>query len=84
MKNYLNIVNAEYLNDYIVRLTFADNTVKDINFSNFLLTHSHPQYNRFRNLKNFRKFQLKNGNIVWGKNADLCFHEEELYNGVNP
>jgi len=82
MKNYLNIINAEYLCDYKVRLTFADNTVQEVNFGNFLLTHTHPQHNRFKDLKNFKKFRLKNGNIVWGKNADLSFHEEELYKGI--
>ena len=84
MKNYLNIVNAEYLYDYKVRITFADHTVRDINFGIFLFAHPHPQYNKFRDLKNFKKFQLKNGNIVWGRNADLCFHEDELYKGINP
>ena len=83
-KYYLNIVNAEHLNDYTVRLTFADHTVRDIDFGMFLLNHSHPQHNKYRHPVYFRKFRIKNGNIVWGKNADLSFHEEELYNGINP
>jgi len=83
-KYYLNIVKAEHLNDYTVRLTFADNTVRDIDFGMFLLNHSHPQHNKYLNPFYFSKFRIKNGNIVWGKNADLCFHEEELYQGINP
>jgi len=81
---YLNIIKAEHLNNYNIRLTFADNTVRDIDFGFFLLNHIHPQHNKYRNLDNFIKFKIKNGNIVWGKNADLCFHEEDLYNGINP
>ena len=83
-KYYLNIVKAEHLNDYCVRLTFADKTVRDIDFGKFLLNHPHPQHDKYRNPIHFSKFRVKNGNIVWGKNADLCFHEEELYKGINP
>ena len=83
-KHYLNIVKAEYLSNYVIRLTFADNTIRDIDFGIFLLNHSHPQHNKYRNPLYFSKFKIRNGNIVWGKNADLSFHEEGLYKGINP
>ena len=83
-KYYLNIIKAEHLFDYTIRLTFADNTVREIDFGAFLLNRPHPQHNKYRNPIYFNKFMIKNGNIVWGKNADLCFHEEDLYMGINP
>ena len=83
-KNYLNITKAEHLHDYSVRLTFADHTVREIDFGLFLMNHPHPQHDKYRDPVHFNKFRIKNGNIVWGKNADLCFHEEELYYGISP
>ena len=46
-----------------------------------LRRHPHPQYNRYKSEKNFKKFKIENGNIVWGKNWDLIFPIGALYAG---
>ena len=45
------------------------------------LKHPHPQYNKYLEWKNFKKATIENGNVVWGKNWDLIFPIEQLYNG---
>jgi hypothetical protein len=65
-----------------VRLCFSDNTEKIIDIGNFIATHPHPQYNKYKEWKNFKKATIENGNVVWGKNWDLMFPIEQLYNGV--
>ncbi|MDR0872878.1 MAG: DUF2442 domain-containing protein [Prevotellaceae bacterium] len=81
---YINIVNADYLGDYKIKLQFNDDVVRQIDFGYFLQNHPHPQHNKYRDLRNFRKFKIDGGNIVWGKNWDLIFNPRKLYEGINP
>jgi hypothetical protein len=78
------IVEANYISDYKIDLKFADNTVRRIDFGGFLKNHPHPQHNKYRNLQNFRSYKLSGGNIIWGKNWDLAFNPQKLYEGINP
>jgi hypothetical protein len=78
----LQIVHIECFENLTVRLCFSDNTEKIIDIGNFIATHPHPQYNKYKEWKNFKKATIENGNVVWGKNWDLMFPIEQLYNGV--
>jgi hypothetical protein len=82
MVDYISIDKAQYVKDYTVKLFFNDGTDRDVDFGAFLLSHPHPQWDKYRDLRNFKKFKVVQGNIVWGKNWDLIFPEEQLYNGV--
>ena len=85
-KDYENIqiVEANYVDDYKIDLKFADNTVRRIDFGIFLENRPHPQHNKYRKLQNFRRFKVSGGNITWGKNWDLAFNPRKLYEGINP
>ena len=48
----------------------------------FLETHSHPQFNKYKKINNFKKFKIENGNVVWGKDWDMIFPVFDLYNGL--
>jgi len=79
---YLRIEKADYMGKLTVKLTFNDGTVVTIDVGSWIATHPHPQYNRYLDEKNFRKFYLDDmGNIAWGKNRDLYFPIDELHNG---
>lgn len=75
------IIEAKYVDNYNVELTFSDAVKKTVDFGAFLKNNPHPQYNQYNRLENFKKFKLENGNIVWGKNWDLIFPIEQLYKG---
>ena len=80
MKN-ISIVKAKYVGNLSVQLWFNDDTVKVINVGDFLKKRPHPQTNKYLNETQFKKFQIQDGNIVWGKNADVIFPIYELYKG---
>lgn len=75
------IKQAEYISDLIVELRFNEGTVKREDFGVYLNKHPHPQYNKYPNPSNFKKFYPDHGNIVWGKNWDSIFPVEQLYTG---
>ena len=75
------IVKAEYAGDVRLNIWFSDGTTQSVDFRPFILSHPHPQYNRYIEPKYFKKFRLEHGNVVWGKNWDLVFPLEQLYSG---
>lgn len=77
----ISIIKAEYVGDLSVKIVFNDNTSNTIDVGTFIKQHPHPQYNKYLEEKNFKKFKIDLGNIVWGNNWDLIFPLEQLYNG---
>lgn len=77
----LYITDATDMGNLTVCLTFNDNTVQTVDVGEFIRRHPHPQYNKYLDAKKFRRFNIENGNIVWGKNWDLVFPVEQLYEG---
>ena len=75
------VTQAEYIADLTLRIWFSDNTCRDVDFAVFLHNHPHPQYDKYAKPLQFRKFSIRNGNIIWGKHADLSFPPEALYAG---
>ena len=79
MARQLFIQQAVCLSDFLVELEFNDGKIQKVDFRNYL--YNHPQYDKYKKPINFKKFFLDHGNIVWGKNWDLIFPIEKLYNG---
>lgn len=77
----VSIIAATYKDAFKLELLFNDNKIRVIDFSEFLETHSHPQYNRYKKETNFKKFAIENGNVVWGKDWDMIFPVYDLYKG---
>ena len=81
MSDNLYVVKAEDLGNLKVKVFFNDNKSQLIDIGDFIRKNPHPQYNKYLDPKKFRKFAIENGNIVWGKNWDLIFPVEQLYQG---
>jgi hypothetical protein len=75
------VEQADFAGAYCVSLTFSDGIQKKVNFGNFLKKSMHPTIRSYLDEKKFRMFTVENGNIVWGKNLDLIFPLEQLYEG---
>lgn len=75
------VSKAAYIDGYRVEVVFNDSKKRIVDFGNFLNTHSHPQYNKYKKPDNFKKFRIVNGNIVWGKDWDMIFPIYDLYQG---
>ena len=81
MNLVISVTDATYVSDYKVMVRFSDNTQQTVDFKDFLEANPHPQYNKYRNLLNFQKFKIEDGNLVWGRNWDLIFPVEQLHAG---
>jgi Protein of unknown function (DUF2442) len=77
----ISVSRASYIDGYKLEVEFNDNKKRVVDFGDFLNTHSHPQYNKYKKPENFKKFKIENGNIVWGKGWDMIFPVYDLYQG---
>ena len=77
----IKVTSAEYNGGLSLLIRFSDGTERVVDFSGFLREHPHPQHDKYAIPANFRKFTLRFGNVIWGKNADLCFPVHALYIG---
>ena len=71
----LYIVRAEYAGDVSLHIFFSDGTSQTVDFKPFILAHPHPQYNRYIEPKNFKKFRSlvnKNGSQVLKQPIIYC------------
>ena len=77
----ISVKEAKYIDDYKLQIVFSDNRKKHVDFKEFFMTHSHPQYNKYKKIENFKRFKIENGNVIWGKDWDMIFPVYDLYNG---
>lgn len=75
------VKEAKYLDEFRIEILFDDNKKRIVDFETFLSSHSHPQFNKYKETENFKRFQIENGNVVWGKNWDMIFPVYDLYKG---
>lgn len=77
----ISIIKATHTTEYKIKLIFNDKSERVIDFGKFFASHSHPQYNKYKNPILFKKFKIEMGNIVWGKDWDLIFPVYNLFKG---
>jgi hypothetical protein len=78
---YLEIVQAEYVSGYKIRLTFNDGMVRVMDFEPFLRKSLNPDITKYRQLRNFKKCHLHYGDLMWG-DFDMIFPITNLYHGT--
>jgi len=78
----LSILSAKYIAPLSIEIYFSDNTKRIVNIGEYIKKHPHIQYNIYLNEKKFKEFKIEMGNIVWGKNWDMIFPVQDLYNGL--
>ena len=74
------IEQAEYVEDYVLRLRFSDGQQKLIDFGPFLQQSHHPCIRRYLDKEMFRQFIVADGDLLW-HDYDLCFPIIDLYEG---
>ena len=77
----VSVKEAKYLIGLKVEVLFNDNKKNVIDFAAFFEAHNHIQFNKYKQPKNFKKFTIENGNLVWGKDWDMIFPVYDLYKG---
>jgi hypothetical protein len=76
----LDIVRAEHLSGYQVKLTFSEGAERIIDFEPFLSRSRNPMIRAYLDPKQFTNFRVDYGDLVWG-DFDLCFPIADLYEG---
>lgn len=74
MNMFLEVVKAEYLNDYRIKLWFNNQVVKVVDLANSL---NGEVFRPLKDLENFKRFTIKFNTIEWENGADLA--PEYLY-----
>lgn len=74
----INITSVEQVSDYVLRLSFDDNTAQTVDFKPFLLLLRHPAIRAYLEPERFAAYRVEYGELVWG-DYDLCFPIADLY-----
>lgn len=72
------IMEAHYVGDFKISLTFNDGSTKRVNFKTFLEHAKHPAITKYRDEEKFKNFGIKDGNLDWN-DFDMCFPIGDLY-----
>jgi hypothetical protein len=78
---YLEIIQAGYISGHKISLTFNDGMVRVMDFEPFLRRALNPGISKYRQLRNFKRFHLHYGNLMWG-DFDMIFPITDLYHGT--
>jgi hypothetical protein len=74
----INIVAADQVGDFRIRLTFDDGTAQVVDFRPFLQRSQHPDIRTYLEAERFGGFRIEHGELVWG-DYELCFPVIDLY-----
>jgi hypothetical protein len=76
----IDIIMAEYVADYKLRLKFSDDKERIVDFGPFLRNALNPMIRKYLKLDNFKNFTVEYGDLIWN-DYDLCFPIADLYEG---
>ena len=73
----LDVISAEYINEYKIKLTFENGQTGIVDFSDYLSRGG--IFSKFKDMDFFKSFQLNSeiGNIIWNNEIDIA--PEVLY-----
>lgn len=74
----LEITDAKYLGDFKLAITFSDGKKHNVDFAPFLKRSQHPEVQKYLNQKEFTRYSIKDGELMWG-DFDLIFPIADLY-----
>jgi hypothetical protein len=77
---YLEIKEARYVPRYKVELRFSDGARQVVDFGPFLRRATNPMFTKYRRLKEFRSFQVRDGDVIWG-DFEMVFPIADLHKG---
>jgi hypothetical protein len=80
----IKITKVDHLHDYILKLTFNDGKVQEVDFRLFLESAQHPEIAKYLDINIFMQYELVDGDIIWN-DYDLVFPIWDLYsNSLTP
>lgn len=80
MKKLITIKKVDYLGNYVLGLSFSDDSYKEISFKEFLFKSKNPMTTKYQDESHFTSFSLDYGDLNWN-DYELCFPISDLYKG---
>ena len=74
----IDIVGAEQVSDYKLRLTFSDGKERLVDFEPFLRSSRNPLIRAYLEPNRFGNFTVEYGDLIWD-DYGLCFPTADLY-----
>jgi hypothetical protein len=74
----IEITDAKFASNFTLALTFSDGKKHCVDFASFLKTSQHPEVQKYLNPKQFKRYSIWNGDLMWG-DFDLIFPVADLY-----
>jgi len=74
------VVQADYLYDYLIELTFYDGTVRVVDLEDFFTTTKFGLVRKFAPLEMFKQYRVEEGTLCWGDN-ECDINPFNLYEG---
>ena len=78
---YVQLTHAKQLSDYVITVYFSDGTEQTIDFEPVIMS-IQGYYAKWQNPRLFKKWRLDGQNIYWGKDYDIIFDFEDVYNNT--
>lgn len=75
------ISSVKYKGNYCLELTFSDSHVQTVDFSTFLASNHHPDYEKYKDERTFLSYDLVDGNLNWD-DYTMIFPINDLYKGA--
>jgi len=72
------LTDAVYSGGYVLRITFSDGAMRDVDFGPFLAASTNPLIRKYLDLNLFQYFTVQDGDLFWN-DCDLCFPVADLY-----
>jgi len=77
----ISIINAEYIAEYKIKISFSDGIERLIDFADFLKNAKNPMTKKYLDKKIFKKFSIEYGDIIWN-DYEMCFPIWDLHEGI--
>ncbi len=74
----IKITDAVLVEPFVLKVFFSNSKNRFIEFRPFFNSLK-GDYKRYNSPALFKKFIIKNGDLWWGKNADIQFHPIDVY-----
>ena len=80
MRGCVDVVRADYVDGYRLRVVFSDGHESTVDFGPFLTSSRHPDVRKFLDAAQFAQFTVRDGDLMWG-DYDMIFPVADLYRG---
>lgn len=72
------IIKTKHIKEHILEIKFNDGHISVVDFAPFIFSANHPDYEKYKKVDNFLKFEIDDGNLNWD-DYTMIFDIQNLY-----